>query len=283
MRAYNVSGYSLVLLHALISALLAPPALGPWKGLLFGMTYMTVLWFLLGVYVSDVLHLGIAHRALDFKDWFVQAVAFAQNTIGVYVSPSSWVRRHRKHHAHADREGDPSKSPGEGLWAMLARVYKQKEAIPEPRDPIFATWPMRLVSSKTYSIVSLFTSYAILFLLVRDWIYALALWISVRLISLWAYLIINYWSHDRRFGPRRYDDDNDSVNLTGWIAIVGSFSGSWHNNHHHWPHLARMTHDESEFDFGLMSVRWLKRLGVVDASSTGAHIPAEIPLKQLGL
>ena len=283
MRAYNVSGYGLLLVHALISALLAPPWLGPWMGLLFGMLYMLVLWFITGVYVSDILHMGIAHRALDFKPWFTQTLTLTQNIVGVYIDPSSWVRRHRKHHAHADREGDPSKVPGETIWQMMLRPFVVKEQIPEPRDPIFTTWPMRLVSSSAFGVLSTVTTYAILYLLVRDWLYALALWISVRLFLMWGFLVINYWSHDRRFGARRYEEDDESVNLDSWIAIVGTFSGSWHNNHHHAPHFLRLSHDDSEFDFGFMTVRWLKRLGVVNASSSGAHIPPGSPLKEVGL
>jgi hypothetical protein len=34
-----------------------------------GMLYMMMLWFM-GVFVSDILHLGISHRALDFTNWF---------------------------------------------------------------------------------------------------------------------------------------------------------------------------------------------------------------------
>lgn len=77
-------GYGLLFLHAALSVFLAPPDLGKWNGLLVGMLYMLVLWFTMGVYLSNVLHMGISHRALHFKDWFAQAVTLTHNTIGVY-------------------------------------------------------------------------------------------------------------------------------------------------------------------------------------------------------
>jgi stearoyl-CoA desaturase (delta-9 desaturase) len=283
-RAGHVVGYVLLVLHAAVSVFLAPASLGPWKGLLFGTFYMLMLWLIMGVFVSDILHLGISHRALDFTGWFSQAVALSQNLIGVYVNPIMWVRRHRLHHIHSDRDGDPNKLPSDDVWKMLYKAFfPVKAQTPEPPDAILATWPFRLVSTDAFAIFSQVSSYAFLWLLVRDWKYALGLWISVRLISLWGYLIINYWSHDRRFGPRRYDeDDNDTVNIPYWLPITLTFSGCWHNNHHHSPHLLRMTHDESEYDLGLMSVRVFKKLGLVKASPTGTRLPPDIPLRKIG-
>jgi Fatty-acid desaturase len=284
LRASNVVGYVLLFLHAAVSVLLAPSSLGPWRGLLVGTLYLIVLWFIMGVFVSDILHMGISHRALDFTDWFCQAVTLTQNLIGVYVDPNMWVRRHRQHHIHSDRAGDPNKLPGDGFWKVLYMALIPNQAkTPEPRDAILATWPFRLVSTGAFAVFSHVSSYAFVWLLVRDWKYALGLWISVRLIALWGYMIINYWSHDRRFGPRRYDeDDNDSVNISYWLPITATLSGCWHNNHHHSPHLLRMTHDEREYDFGLMTVRAFKKLGLVKATSTGARLPPDIPLREIG-
>jgi fatty-acid desaturase len=284
LRAYNVFGYTSLLLYALVAVLLAPASLGPWNGLLIAMLYVTALWFIGGLYVSDILHMGITHRALDFRAWFSQAVTLIHNTVGVYVNPNVWVRRHRRHHVYSDRTGDPSKLPGDGFWKLLyMAVVPYKTETAEPGDAILATWPYRLVSTDAFALFSQFSSYAFLWLLVRDWKYALALWISVRFISLWLYMVINYWSHDRRFGKRRYDDDNESVNIPDWLPVTATFSGCWHNNHHHYPHLSRMTHHESEYDFGLMTVRVMKKLGLVKASATGARVPPDIPLQELGL
>src|SRR6185436_18938619 len=174
-------GYRLLFLHAALFLFLAPPEFGLCNGLLVGILYMLVLWFIMGVYLSNLLHMGISHRALHFKDWFAQAVTLTHNTVGVYVDPNLWVRRHRKHHAHTDRTGDPLKLPGDGFWKVLwmAIVPYDAETV-EPRDPILASWPFRLVSNTPFAIFSQISSFAILCLIVRDWKYALALWVSFR-------------------------------------------------------------------------------------------------------
>src|ERR1700685_3063015 len=119
MKIYNVVGFATLAFQALLSALLAPPWLGPWWGMVVGVGYLVVSWFLGGLYLSDMIHLGIAHRALDYKDWFIKAVTLINNTVGVYVDPVSWVNRHRLHHRYSDHEGDPNKLGTDGFWKTM--------------------------------------------------------------------------------------------------------------------------------------------------------------------
>ena len=119
MRIYNVLGYAALGLHLVLSAWLAPPWLGPWWGMAIGFGYLLMSWFLAGVYLSDVMHMGITHGALDYKEWFVKSVTLVNNTFGVYVDPVSWVNRHRLHHRFADHHGDPNKLDGDGFWRTL--------------------------------------------------------------------------------------------------------------------------------------------------------------------
>src|SRR5437867_4185463 len=99
MRSYNAAGYALLIGHALVSAFLAPPELGRGWGLVVGALYLACLWLLGGIYLPEILHMGIAHRALDFKGWFVKSITLLFNAVGIYVNPRSWVNRHRHHHA----------------------------------------------------------------------------------------------------------------------------------------------------------------------------------------
>ena len=66
-----------------------------------------------------MLHLGVAHRALDYKPWFIKTITIVNNLFGVYVDPTDWVNRHRLHHKHSDHEGDPNKLADDGLWRTL--------------------------------------------------------------------------------------------------------------------------------------------------------------------
>jgi hypothetical protein len=69
MKIYNLVGVGTLALQLLLSVLLAPPWLGPWWGMAIGFAYLLLSWFLGGLYLSDIIHLGIAHRALDYKQW----------------------------------------------------------------------------------------------------------------------------------------------------------------------------------------------------------------------
>src|SRR4051812_10238031 len=119
MKIYNAVGLAVLALYAFSAAYFAPPELGAVRGFLVGEVYLLLSWFLCGVYLSDVIHLGIAHRSLDYKDWFLQSITVLNNTVGIYVNPTTWVNRHRLHHKHSDHEGDPNKLADDGLFRTL--------------------------------------------------------------------------------------------------------------------------------------------------------------------
>lgn len=113
--------------------------------------------------------------------------------------------------------------------------------------------------------------------------YALALWVSARVVGLWVNMVQSSWTHDRRFGTRRYDDaDDNAMNIGEWLPVTATFSACWQNNHHHYPHLLRLSHDPAEYDFGFLTVRLMKALGLVRSSPTGAQLPKDVALKDLG-
>ena len=83
-------------------------------------------------------------------------------------------------------------------------------------------------------------------------------------------MVQNYWTHDRRWGSRRYDVASDNaMNIGDWLPVMATFSACWQNNHHRYPHLLRTTHDPAEFDFGYITVRVMSALGLVKASTYG--------------
>ena len=101
--------------------------------------------------------------------------------------------------------------------------------------------------------------------------------LGTRLFALWVNMIQNYWTHDRRFGYRRYDDEHDNaMNIGDWLPVMATFSACWQNNHHHYPHLLRTTHGPGEFDFGYMTVRVMAALGLVKPSGTGKDKPSDV-------
>jgi stearoyl-CoA desaturase (delta-9 desaturase) len=282
MKIYNFTGYSIILCYLLACVYFAPSHLGPWKGMLIGAVYFVACWFLAGLYLADVLHMGIAHRALDYKEWFIKAVTVVNNTFGIYVDPIAWVNRHRLHHKHADLPGDPNKLSDDGFWRTLylcVLPYRCNDNL--AHDKILKSRTFRVVASPLFAIVVQVFSFYLLWKLVGDLKFTLVMWFGMRIFALWVNMIQNYWTHTRDFGYRRYEDDDNAMNIGEWLPVTATFSACLQNNHHHYPGLLRLSHDESEYDFGFVTVKVMKSLGLVKATARGAEIPTDVPLGAL--
>jgi stearoyl-CoA desaturase (delta-9 desaturase) len=238
-----------------------------------------------GLYLSDMIHLGIAHRALDYKDWFIKTVTVVNNAFFVYVDPVSWVNRHRLHHKFSDHPGDPNKLDADGFWkTMYLCLVPYKCTDDMANDDILKTWPFRLASHPVFMLISPVLSVGLLWLFVRDWTFAIGIWGGTRVFALWVNMVQNYWTHDRRWGTRTYDDAGDNaMNFGHWLPVMATFSACWQNNHHHYPHMLRTTHAPGEFDFGYMTVRVMSAMGLVKASNTGKVKPDDLALAELSL
>jgi sn-1 stearoyl-lipid 9-desaturase len=283
MKTYNVVGYCIIALYGAACVFLAPEAIGPLGGLAIGAVYLVIFWFLAGVYIADILHLGIAHRSLDFKPWFIKSVTIANNIFGVYVSPIEWVNRHRLHHKYSDHHGDPNKREDDGFWRTLylcLSPYPCAENL--AKDDILKSRAFLLCSNSLFFATSQVFNFALLWYFVGDVKFAAALWIGLRIFALWANMVQNYWTHTRQFGYRRYHDENDNaMNIGEWLPITATFSACLQNNHHHHPGLLRMSHSDSEYDFGFLTIKLMKSLGLVEATKRGMHVPKDVPLSTL--
>ena len=121
----------------------------------------------------------------------------------------------------------------------------------------------------------------LLWWLVGDLRFAAAVWLGTRIFALWANMIQNYWTHDRRFGYRRYDDRDNAMNIADWLPVMATFSACLQNTHHHCPALLRLSHDDSEYDLGFMAVKVMKAMGRVKATTRGTELPGDVPLTAL--
>jgi fatty-acid desaturase len=283
VKIYNIIGYLIIVLYMLACMYCAPAQLGPWTGLLIGAAYFIFCWFLAGLYLADVLHLGIAHRALDYRQWFIKVVTVTNNTFGLYVDPIGWVNRHRLHHKHSDHPGDPNKLASDGFWRTLYLCVVPYECTENlGTDKILQSRSFRVVSSNYFAIFSQVFSFSLLWLIARDLKFTLVMWVGMRIFALWVNMIQNYWTHTRIYGYRRYDDERDNaMNIGEWFPVTATFSACLQNNHHHYPGLLRLSHDETEYDFGFATVKLLKYLGLVAATAKGAVVPKDVPFGTL--
>jgi stearoyl-CoA desaturase (delta-9 desaturase) len=283
MKTYNLIGYSIIVFYMLGCMYFAPPHLRPWAGILIGAAYFIFGWFFGGLYLADVLHLGIAHRALDYKEWFIKAVTIVTNIFGVYVNPITWVNRHRLHHKNSDHDGDPNKISGDGYWRTLYLCllpYRCQENL--ATDEILKSRTFRVVGSPMFAVVAQTASFCLLWKLVGSLKFTLMMWVGMRIFAWWVNMVQNYWTHTRQFGYRRYDDERDNaMNIGEWLPVTATFSACLQNNHHHYQTLLRLSHDKSEYDFGFLTVKVMKSLGLVKATARGKQVPADVPLGAL--
>ena len=283
MKIYNVTGYLIILCYMLACMVSAPAHLGPWIGLLIGGVYFIFCWFMGGLYLADVLHLGIAHRSLDYKEWFTKTVTVVNNVFALYVDPIAWVNRHRLHHKHADHAGDPNKLSGDGFWRTLVLCvlpYQCTENL--AGDKILKSRTFRVAANPIFAILAQAFSFFLFWKLVGDLKFVLAMWVGIRIFAQWVNMVQNYWTHTREFGYRRYDDDDNAMNIGEWLPVTATFSACFQNNHHHYPGLLRLSHNDSEYDFGFLTVKVMKSLGLVKATTRGETIPNDVPLGALG-
>jgi stearoyl-CoA desaturase (delta-9 desaturase) len=279
-----MTGYLIIALYVLACVVLAPVHIGPIYALLIGAAYFIGFWFLAGVYLADVLHLGIAHRSLNFKPWFIKTVTVLNNLFGVYVSPIDWVNRHRLHHKYSDHDGDPNKHDADGFWRTIYLCLFPYACVENlAKDDILKSPTFLVCSSNWFLVASQIFNFAVLAYVVGDWKFAAAIWLLLRVFALWVNMVQNYWTHTRQFGYRRYLDEGDNaMNIGEWFPVTATFSACLQNNHHHYPSLLRLSHAESEYDFGFKTIKWMKNLGLVDATEKGKLVPQDVPLSNLG-
>jgi len=283
MKTYNLIGYSIILLYMLACMYSAPAHLGLWTGMLIAGIYFIFCWFMGGLYLADVLHLGIVHGSLEFRPWFMKAVTVVNNVFALYVDPIAWVNRHRLHHKHADHPGDPNKLSGDGFWRTLylcVMPYRCNDNLAD--DEILKSWTFRVTANPNFAILAQAFSFYLFWKLVGDLKFVLVMWFGMRIFALWVNMIQNYWTHTRDFGYRRYDDEDDNaMNIGEWLPVTATFSACLQNNHHHYPGLLRLSHNKSEYDFGFVTVKCMKFLGLVKATKTGEELPSDVPLGAL--
>jgi len=283
MKIYSLMVYLVIAFYLLACIYSAPVQLGPWIGFLMGGAYLIFCWFMGGLYLADVLNLGIAHRSLDYKEWFIKAVALVNNVFAIYVDPIAWVNRHRLHHKNSDHHGDPNKVSSDGFWRTMYLCmlpYRCNETL--TGDKILKSLTIRVLANPLFAIVAQAFSFLLLWKVARSLKFALVMWFGTRIFALWVNMIQNYWTHTRTFGYRRYHDEDNAMNVGEWLPVTATFSACLQNNHHHYPGLLRLSHDESEYDFGFLTVKVMKSLGLVKATIVGQKIPEDVALTALG-
>jgi len=222
-------------------------------------------------------HRMLTHRAFETHPWLRGMIA-AMGSAAIEGPVISWVADHRKHHAFADRPGDPH-SPhvdhGHGLAGALRglfhahvgwlfkhdqRALKSRYAKDLLDDPVIA------FVNRTFF---LWVAVGLLVPFLLGW--AIGGSPSAGLTGLlWGGLVrmlvlhhvtysINSLCHF--FGARPFRTGDQSRNLA-WLAPL-SMGESWHNNHHAFPTSAAHGLRWWQVDASALVIRGLERAGLV--------------------
>jgi stearoyl-CoA desaturase (delta-9 desaturase) len=207
---------------------------------------------------SIYLHRTLAHRALRLHP--AADLAFR---IVLWLTTGQrrqqWVAVHRKHHAFADREGDPHSPRLLGFWRVqLFNVYYYIRECRNP-DPIATFAPDlaedrldRIVFSRGLPGVGL--GLAMLCLLIGFWPGLIAgLTHAVLYVFLIAPMInaLGHWHGGQNFANTAYN---------WWLFAWISGGESLHNNHHAHPRSAKFSVRRREFDPSWLVIRALEAM-----------------------
>jgi stearoyl-CoA desaturase (delta-9 desaturase) len=234
---------------------------------------LVITYALSGIGITVGFHRLLTHRSFVTVRWLELTLAVL-GTTSAQGPVIMWVADHRKHHALADRDGDPHSPHTDdggilhGLWhahvGWLLHRHGQADwnrHAPEMQDDR----ALRRISRLAGPIV--LSSWGIIFgigLLLAGSVAGgarMLLWaglVRIFLFQHFASFAVNSLCHT--FGRRRFVTSDHSTNLA-WLALP-SLGEAWHHNHHAFPRSATHGLRPTEMDVSGYVIRGLERVGL---------------------
>jgi stearoyl-CoA desaturase (Delta-9 desaturase) len=237
---------------------------------------LAVMYVVTGVGVTVGFHRLLTHRSFQVSKPVEYAFAVL-GSMAVQGPVIAWVADHRKHHAHADEEGDPHSphvghgdGPGSvlrGLWHAHVGWLLQHQGQSGSKR-----YAKDLVEDRGMRLINRHFPWLVLASLA---IPALAGWLLTGTLLgaatglLWGGFVRIFFVHHITWsvnsvchflGNRRFETDDHSTNVF-WLALP-SFGESWHHNHHAFPRSAVHGLRRWELDPSAAVIWALEKLGI---------------------
>ena len=244
------------------------------SGVDFGI--MLVTYILTGLGVTVGYHRLLTHRSFDAPRPLRTLLAVL-GSMSVEGPVLTWVANHRRHHAYADKEGDPH-SPhldeGEGLGGILRGLWHAHMGwlfAPEKSSP--ERWAPDLNKDATMRMIDrLFPLWVVVsfaapplagLVITRSLWGAITafLWGSLARIFMLHHVTWSINSVCHFYGRRPFQTTDYSTN--NWLLSLISFGESWHNNHHAFPSSAIHGIGKWQLDMSAMVIAFMEKLGWV--------------------
>jgi len=229
------------------------------------LAFVLIAGHLTNICVTLFLHREQTHRGVRFH-----GLVSLPMRLWLWMSTATvtkeWVACHRKHHAFADREGDPHSPLVEGLRNIVVKgafYYRNTVRQPGVLEKYGKGTPSDWIERH---LLTRHSSLGILVMLMVDlylfgfFVGAIVWGVQMIWIPFWAAGIINGVGH--AIGYRNHDVKDESRNISPFgIIIAGE---ELHNNHHADPHSAKFSHRWFEFDIGWMYITLLSWIGLAE-------------------
>ena len=220
------------------------------------------VWTGLGITVGY--HRLFTHRAFAAHN-NVRAVLAIAGAMAIQGPASRWVADHRRHHAHADRPGDPHSPVERGLWhAHLGWLFTGERTDIARYAPDVLDDPILAQIERLYVVwvaVSL-AAPALIGGVVGGPSHALSglVFAGLARICLLQHVTWCVNSICHRFGSQPFRTRDQSRN--NWLVGLFALGEGWHNNHHAFPSSARQGLLPGQIDPAWALIRLLERLGL---------------------
>lgn len=260
-----------------VALLAAVPVAWGWGLSWLDVTIAAVFYLVSGFGVTVGFHRYFTHGAFKAQRWLRVALAVA-GSLSLEGPLIQWVADHRRHHAFADREGDPH-SPwrfganaaglAKGLFFAHCGWLFQRQSTNRAR---FA--PDLIADPDTRRVDSLFPTLAVLSVLGPPLVGGLLTWSWYGAVTafFWATLVriavlhhvtwsINSICHV--YGERPFATRGADRAANFWPLAIISMGESWHNSHHADPTCARHGVQRGQIDPSARVIWAFERLGWV--------------------
>jgi stearoyl-CoA desaturase (Delta-9 desaturase) len=239
---------------------------------------LAVMYALVAFGVTVGYHRMLTHRSFQPHP-AVKVALLALGSMAVEGPAINWAATHIKHHARADREGDPH-SPVDGFFhAHLGWIFGDGEA-----DP--AIYCRHLVHDRIVRAISrTFLIWAVLSLAIPFGVgFLFGGWSLAWTGLLWGGLVRLFLTHHvtwsvnsvcHTFGKRAYETPDRSRNE--WVVGLLAFGEGWHNNHHAFPRSAFHGLRWWQLDVSGYLIWTLERLGL---ASEVYRVPSALMRRQ---
>ncbi len=256
---------------------------------------LAAMYLITAVGITVGFHRLLTHRAFQTYPWLERVFA-VMGSLAVEGSVLDWVADHRKHHAHADKEGDPhSPHVGHGsglggLWHAHTGWLLETQGQADWKryaGELYEDRRMRRIGKRFPLLV--FVSLAVP-TVAGFVLHGFTLEGALRG-YVWGGLVRIFFVHHvtwsvnsicHFFGRRRFDIEDHSTNVA-WLAVF-SLGESWHHNHHAFPRSAYHGLRWWELDLSGLFISGLARVGLAwnvvritperQLQKTGAQVPA---------